>query len=54
MCAVVKGYAIVMRNSDNPEQRANVVFDAPLWHWYSDADRSRQLGKWMGETFGVP
>lgn len=53
MCAVVKGYAIVMRNSDNPELRANVHFDAPLWHWYSDADRARQLGAWMAETFGI-
>ncbi|MBR0404629.1 MAG: activase [Eggerthellaceae bacterium] len=53
MCAVVKGYAIVMRNSDNPSLRADVVFDAPLFHWYSDADRERQLGEWMQETFGV-
>jgi len=53
MCAVVKGYAIVIRNSDNPELRANVVLDAPLWHWYSDDDRSRQLGSWMHETFGI-
>ena len=53
MCAVVKGYAIVMRNSDNPELRGDVAFDAPLWHWYSDADRSRQLGAWMAEAFGI-
>ncbi len=53
MCAVVKGYAIVMRNSDNPELRANVHFDAPLWHWYSDLDRERQLSDWMSETFGI-
>ena len=52
MCAVVKGYAIVMRNSDNPEQRSNVAFDAPLFHWYSDADRERQLCSWIDETFG--
>ena len=53
MCAVVKGYAIVMRNSDNPEQRGNVAFDSPLFHWYSDIDRERQLGDWMRDTFGV-
>ena len=53
MCAVVKGYAIVMRNSDNPEQRSNVVFDAPLFHWYSNIDRERQLCSWMKETFGI-
>ena len=53
MCAVVKGYAIVMRNSDNPAKRANLEFDAPLFHWYSDADRERQMGEWMSETFGI-
>ena len=53
MCAVVKGYSIVMRNSDNPELRSSVRFDAPLWHWYSDADREHQLGQWMLETFNV-
>ena len=53
MCAVVKGYAIVMRNSDNPELRANVHFDAPLFHWYSDLDREKQLSDWMHETFDI-
>ena len=53
MCAVVKGYAIVMRNSDNPELRSDARLDTPLWHWYSDEDRSRQLGAWMREVFGI-
>lgn len=53
ICAVVKGYAIVMRNSDNPEQRANVTFDAPLWHWFSDANRDEQVSSWMKDTFGI-
>ena len=39
MCAVVKGYAIVMRNSDNPEKRFGVPFDSPLFHWYSARPR---------------
>ena len=54
MCAVVKGYAIVIRNSDNPELRSNVVFDAPLFHWYSDADRAHQMRQWMLDTFDIP
>ena len=53
MCAVVKGYAIVLRNSDNPELRSNARLDAPLFHWYSDEDRSHQLCSWMRDTFGV-
>ena len=53
MCAVVKGYPMVIRNSDNPEKRFGVKFDDPLWHWYTANDRERQLSAWMGETFGI-
>ena len=53
MCAVVKGYPIVMRNSDNPSDRGGVPFDAPLWHWYTEKDRDRQLTAYMKETFGL-
>ena len=53
MCAVVKGYPIVVRNSDNPERLFGIPFDAPLWHWHTDADRRYQLTGWMKETFGI-
>lgn len=51
MCAIVKGYPIVIRNSDNPEKRWGIPFDAPLFHWYTPADRDRQLTRYMEETF---
>lgn len=54
MCAVVKGYPIVLRNSDNPERGSwNGQFDTPLFHWYTDEDRLRQLTRYMQETFGI-
>lgn len=53
MCAIVKGYPIVIRNSDNPKKRWDVPFDAPLFHWYTDKDREEQLAKYMEETFGI-
>lgn len=53
MCAVVKGYPIVLRNSDNPEKNWGIPFDAPLFHWHSREDRSLQLKKYMKKTFGV-
>ena len=53
MCAVVKGYPIVVRNSDNPTKQFGVPFEAPMFHWYTDADRDRQLTKYMEETFSV-
>jgi predicted CoA-substrate-specific enzyme activase len=53
MCAIVKGYPIVIRNSDNPEKRFQIPFDAPLFHWYTSKDRDRQLTAYMQETFQI-
>lgn len=53
MCAVVKGYPIVVRNSDNPEKNFEIPFDAPLFHWYKDEDRNRQLTAYMKEIFHI-
>ena len=53
MCAIVKGYPIVIRNSDNPEKRWHIPFDAPLFHWYRSEDRNRQLTGYMEKTFGI-
>jgi predicted CoA-substrate-specific enzyme activase len=54
MCAVVKGYPIVIRNSDSPARHWNIPFDAPLFHWYTDADRDDQLSQFMQKTFDIP
>ncbi len=53
MCAVVKGYPMVMRASDNPEEYFDVAFDTPLFHWYKNTDRNRQLVEYMNETFHI-
>ena len=53
MCAVVKGYPIVMRNSDNPEKRFGIPFDAPLFHWLSQKDRDRQLTEYLAREFSL-
>ncbi|MCC8138202.1 MAG: acyl-CoA dehydratase activase [Clostridiales bacterium] len=53
MCAVVKGYPIVIRNSDSPEKRWGIPFDAPLFHWHKVTDRNRQLKEYMEKTFGI-
>ena len=53
MCALVKGYPIVMNNSDNPEKKYGVKFDAPYFFWYTFEDREKQLCKYMQEEFGI-
>ncbi|RHV32828.1 activase [Ruminococcus sp. OM05-10BH] len=54
MCAVVKGYPIVVRNSDNPAQMWGIPYDAPLFHWYTKEDRDKQLTQYMKATFQIP
>lgn len=53
VCAVVKGYPMVIEGSDNPQQRWGVSFDCPLFHWYTMRDRNRQLCAYMKKTFGI-
>ena len=53
MCALVKGFPLVLRNSDNPETQFGVPLRAPLFHWYTDEDRERQLCTYMEEHFGI-
>ncbi len=54
MCAVVKGYPMVVKSSDNPQARWNIPFDTPLFHWYAIEDRNRQLAEYLEGTFGIP
>jgi len=53
MCGIVKGFPFVINNSDNPEERGKARYDAPVFFWYTDEDRERQLVPFMKETFGI-
>ena len=54
MCAVVKGYPLVIQNSDNPSRRWNVPFDNPMFHWFTEEDCTQQLSHYFHETFNIP
>ena len=54
MCAVVKGYPLVIRNSDSPEKQWGIPFDAPLFYWYREEDKERQLITYMEQIFFHP
>ncbi len=51
MCAVVKGYPLVIQNSDSPEKQWGIPFDAPLFYWNREEDKVRQLTNYMADTF---
>ena len=43
VCAVVKGYPLIVSHSENPGRRWGVPFDRPMFHWYSKRDRRSQI-----------
>ncbi|WP_251198045.1 acyl-CoA dehydratase activase [Anaerotardibacter muris] len=53
MCAVVKGYPLVIRSSDDPESTWDMPFDTPIFHWPKKGDRVRQLCDYFEENFGI-
>ena len=54
VCAVVKGYPLIISHSENPARRWNVPFDNPMFHWYSEADRKNQIIIYFTEKYGLP
>ncbi|MDR0442082.1 MAG: acyl-CoA dehydratase activase [Treponema sp.] len=53
-CPVLKGYPLSIRCSDNPEEKHNILFDTPIFHWFSKKDQDFQICRFMKETFNIP
>ncbi|MCD7954456.1 MAG: acyl-CoA dehydratase activase [Lachnospiraceae bacterium] len=53
VCSVLQGYPMVVRNSQNPEKEGKVIFDTPVFHWFEEKDRKKQICSYAVETLGV-
>ena len=53
-CAVLKGYPMVLRTSDNPLEKFGIPMDTPVFHWTDKKARRKSLAEYMGQTFGIP
>lgn len=54
LCAVVKGYPMVLDVSNEPTEGHGIPFDRPIFHWLDARTRERQLSDFMATTFGTP
>lgn len=54
LCAVVKGYPMVLDVSNEPSEGHGIPFDKPIFHWLDERTRFRQLSDFMAATFGTP
>jgi predicted nucleotide-binding protein (sugar kinase/HSP70/actin superfamily) len=53
VCAVVKGYPLVIQFSDDPKRRWDTIFDRPMFHWFKKKDRDRQICDYIRDTFNI-
>ncbi|MCD8117312.1 MAG: acyl-CoA dehydratase activase [Oscillospiraceae bacterium] len=53
VCSVVMGYPMVVRNSQTPEERYHIPFDTPVFHWFTEKDREKQICHYAVETLGA-
>ncbi|MDO5298973.1 MAG: acyl-CoA dehydratase activase, partial [Clostridia bacterium] len=54
VCAVVKGYPLVIHHSDDPERSLHTRFDFPMFHWHTESDRRRLIRDYFHKEYGLP
>ncbi len=53
VCSVVQGYPMVVRNSQDPENRYHIPFDTPIFHWFTEKDRRKQICQYAVDSLGA-
>lgn len=53
MCAVVMGYPMVVRNFQDPDSSFDVNLHTPVFHWFSEEDRQKQICSWAAKELGA-
>ena len=53
VCPVIMGYSMVVRNFQSPEQHFPVRFETPVFHWFTEADRQRQICQYAVDHCGA-
>ena len=53
VCPVIMGYSMVVRNFQDPEEHFSVAFETPVFHWFTEQDRKRQICQYAMEHCGA-
>ena len=53
VCPVIMGYSMVVRNFQDPEGRFPVRFETPVFHWFTEKDRRRQICQYAVDHCGA-
>lgn len=50
VCSVVQGYPMVIKNGQDPMKNDGIFLDTPIFHWFREADRKKQICRYAIET----
>lgn len=53
VCAVLQGYPMVIKNSQDPATRYQIPFDTPIFHFFSEKDRKKQICDYAQKELGA-
>ncbi|MGI6341403.1 MAG: acyl-CoA dehydratase activase [Bacteroidales bacterium] len=53
VCSIIMGYSMVVRNTQDPAKRHSIHLDTPIFHWFSEKDRIRQICDFAVESLNV-
>lgn len=50
VCSVVQGYPMVIKNNQDPEDIYKISFDTPVFHWFKEKERKKQIIQYAQES----
>lgn len=53
VCSVVQGYPMVIKNNQNPEAVYGIRFDTPVFHWFKEKERKKQIIEYAMTSLGA-
>jgi len=54
VCAVVKGYPMVIKENLEPENKYSIPMDNPTFHWVDEGVKKRSIRAYLSQTYGLP
>lgn len=53
VCSVVQGYPMVIKNNQDPESIYGIPFDTPVFHWFKEKGRKKQILNYARTSLGA-
>ena len=53
VCSVVQGYPMVIKNNQDPEAVYGIPFDTPVFHWFKEKERKKQIIEYAHTSLGA-